>query len=351
MQNTSLGGKKYIFVCVDDFSRFTWVGFLKEKSEAFDIFKTLIIKIQVEKNDRVVRLRSDHGKEFENTLFDDFCAANGISHEFSAPITPQHNGVVERKNRVIQEMARVMLYSKDVPKNLWAEAVSTACYIINRFDSKSEKGIFVGYSMNSKAYRVYNFRTKNVMESTNVVIDDIGSQDIPKDSIENNILESEEELSENISKSICDHNIDVSSNNDSIDLSYDNSDLNKTNIIKEAILGDANKGVQTRRQLVSQLTYTCYISKIEPKNIKEALTNDFWISAMQDELNQFVRNDVWDLVPRPKNANVVGIKWIFRNKSDEQGIVIRNKARLVAQGYSQVEGVDFDETFAPVARL
>ncbi|KAL5549566.1 hypothetical protein UlMin_004797 [Ulmus minor] len=131
MQNISLGGKKYIFVCVDDFSRFTWVGFLKEKSEAFDIFKTLIIKIQVEKNDRIVRLRSDHGKEFENTLFDDFCAANGISHEFSAPITPQHNGVVERKNRVIQEMARVMLYSKDVPKNLWAEAVPTACYIIN----------------------------------------------------------------------------------------------------------------------------------------------------------------------------------------------------------------------------
>ncbi|KAL5568693.1 hypothetical protein UlMin_025268 [Ulmus minor] len=289
MQNISLGGKKYIFVCVDDFSRFTWVGFLKEKSEAFDIFKTLIIKIQVEKNDRVVRLRSDHGKEFENTLFDDFCAANGISHEFSAPITPQHNGVVERKNRVIQEMARVMLYSKDVPKNLWAETVSTACYIINRFDSKSEKGIFVGYSMTSKAYRVYNVRTKNIMESTNVVIDDIGKQDIPKDPIENNILELEEKLSENISNSICDHNIDVSTNNDPIDL-----------------------------QLVSQLTYTCYISKIEPKNIKEALTDDFWISAMQDELNQFVRNDVWDLVPRPENANVVGTKWIFRNKSDEK---------------------------------
>ncbi|KAL5545097.1 hypothetical protein UlMin_008881 [Ulmus minor] len=300
MQNTSLGGKKYIFVCVDDFAKFTWVGFLKEKSEAFDIFKTLIIKIQVEKNDRVVRLRSDHGKEFENTLFDDFCAANGISHEFSAPITPQHNGVVERKNRVIQEMARVMLFSKDVPKNLWAEAVSTACYIINR------------------AYRVYNFRTKNITESINVVIDDIGSQDIPKDSIENDILEQEVESLENITKSICDHNIDVSSSNDSIDLSCDNSDLNIDEIL----------------QLVSQLTYTCYISKIEPKNIKEALTDDFWISAMQDELNQFVRNDVWELVPRPDHTNVVGIKWIFRNKSDEQGIVVRNKARLVTQGYS-----------------
>ncbi|MDD0148727.1 reverse transcriptase domain-containing protein, partial [Shigella flexneri] len=72
---------------------------------------------------------------------------------------------------------------------------------------------------------------------------------------------------------------------------------------------------------------------------------------MQEELNQFTRNDVWYLVPRPRNCNVIGTKWIFRNKSDEKGNVIRNKARLVAQGYSQVEGLDFDETFAPVARL
>src|SRR6266516_6124535 len=72
---------------------------------------------------------------------------------------------------------------------------------------------------------------------------------------------------------------------------------------------------------------------------------------MQEELNEFKRNEVWDLVPRPKGVNIIGTKWVYKNKSDEKGTITRNKARLVAQGYTQIEGVDFDETFAPVARL
>src|ERR1044072_8564700 len=90
---------------------------------------------------------------------------------------------------------------------------------------------------------------------------------------------------------------------------------------------------------------------MEPKNIKEAVLDEFWINAKQDELSQFTRNEVWNLVPRPEGINVIGTKWIFKNKSDESEVVIRNKARLVAQGFTQIEGVDFDETFAPVARL
>jgi len=81
------------------------------------------------------------------------------------------------------------------------------------------------------------------------------------------------------------------------------------------------------------------VSKIEPKNVKEALTDEFWIEAMQEELNQFKRSEVWDLVPRSEVMSVIGTKWIFKNKSDEHGIVTRNKARLVAQGYTQIEGL------------
>ena len=73
--------------------------------------------------------------------------------------------------------------------------------------------------------------------------------------------------------------------------------------------------------------------------------------AMQDELNNFTRNEVWELVERPKGKNVIGIKWVFKNKEDEHGVVVRNKARLITKGFSQVEGLDFGETFAPVARL
>jgi len=90
---------------------------------------------------------------------------------------------------------------------------------------------------------------------------------------------------------------------------------------------------------------------IEPTIVDEALADDGWILAMQDELNQLKRNDVWDLVPKPEHKNIIGTKWVFRNKLNEQGEVIRNKARLVAQGYSQQEGIDYTETFAPVARL
>jgi len=90
---------------------------------------------------------------------------------------------------------------------------------------------------------------------------------------------------------------------------------------------------------------------IKPATVDEALSYDGWILAMQEELNHFQRNDVWDLVPKPSQKNIIGTKWVFRNKLNEQGEVTRKKARLVAQGYSQQEGIDYTETFAPVARL
>ncbi|GJV71574.1 retrovirus-related pol polyprotein from transposon TNT 1-94 [Tanacetum coccineum] len=90
---------------------------------------------------------------------------------------------------------------------------------------------------------------------------------------------------------------------------------------------------------------------IKPKNINEALKDKSWVIAMQEELNQFISNDVWELVPNPKNMTIIGTKWVYRNKLDENGVVSRNKTRLVAQGYNQQEGIDYDETYAPIARL
>jgi hypothetical protein len=93
------------------------------------------------------------------------------------------------------------------------------------------------------------------------------------------------------------------------------------------------------------------VSSIEPKKIDEALKDVDWVNAMHEELNNFKRNQVWELVEKPKGHNVIETKWVFHNKQDQDGIVVRNKARLVAQGYSQVEGLEFGETYAPVARL
>ena len=114
-------------VIVDDFSIYTWVEFLREKLEACEKLETLCNRLQNKKGVPIVKIRSDHGKEFENARFESFCENNGIKREFSAPKTPQQNGVVERKNRVIQEMARVLLLNRTIPQKFWGEAMNTSC--------------------------------------------------------------------------------------------------------------------------------------------------------------------------------------------------------------------------------
>ncbi|KAJ9545195.1 hypothetical protein OSB04_024902 [Centaurea solstitialis] len=119
----------------------------------------------------------------------------------------------------------------------------------------------------------------------------------------------------------------------------------------DQVLGNPSSGIKTRRQSGNVCLYVNFISENEPKEIDDALHDPAWVSAMQEELAEFIRNIVWLLVPRPRKRTIIGSKWIFRNKLDEIGTIIRNKARLVAQGYRQEEGIDYDETFAPVARL
>ena len=113
----SLGGKKYILVVMDDFTRYTWVVLLKDKAEALEKMIHLCKNLQVEKDTVIARIKSDHGREFENTKLATFYNDQGTHQEFSSPKTPQQNGIVERKNRVVQEMAHVMLHNKKLPKS------------------------------------------------------------------------------------------------------------------------------------------------------------------------------------------------------------------------------------------
>ena len=226
-----LEGKRYIMVVVDVFTRYTWVILLRSKLDAPEHIEALCTRLQNEKSLKIDRIQSDHGKEFKNSYIESFCTRLDISQEFSTPITPQQNDVVERKNQVIQEMVRAMLHNKDVVRNLLREVVNTACHMINRvyfrpstkktpyelwrgrkpnvkyfrifgstcfilkdrknvgkFDSQKNEGIFFGYSSTSEAYQVYNKRTKRVMETVNVVIDEVSgsgsekiSEEIPKE--------------------------------------------------------------------------------------------------------------------------------------------------------------------------
>ncbi|GJT50614.1 retrovirus-related pol polyprotein from transposon TNT 1-94 [Tanacetum coccineum] len=122
----------------------------------------------------------------------------------------------------------------------------------------------------------------------------------------------------------------------------------------EQVIGNPSQSVRTRRQLETDgemCMFALTVSRTEPKNIKEAMADSAWIESMQEELHQFDRLDVWELVDRPLCKNVINLKWLWKNKRDEENTVIRNKSRLVAKGYAQKEGIDFEESFAPVARL
>ena len=118
------------------------------------------------------------------------------------------------------------------------------------------------------------------------------------------------------------------------------------------MLRSLRKGVTTRKQLLNFCEHHVFVSCVEPQKVHEVLDDEDWLEEMHDEFNNFERHQVWELVPRKtEEHNVIGTKWIFKNKQDVNGVVVRNKARLVAQGYSQVEGTFYGETFALVARL
>ncbi|MCI00728.1 copia protein, partial [Trifolium medium] len=146
MQVKNLGGKRYVFVVVDDFSKFTWMNFIKEKSHTFNGLKDLCRHLEREKEGVIVRIRSDHGKEFENAKFSDFCSSEGISHEFSSTLYELWKG------------------RKPIVK--YFHVFGSKCYILanreqrRKMDPKSDEGRFLGYSTNSRAYRVFNSRTK-----------------------------------------------------------------------------------------------------------------------------------------------------------------------------------------------
>jgi transposase InsO family protein len=156
----SIGGSKYFLVIVDDYSRFTWVFFLQEKSQTQETLKGFLRQAQNEFRLRIKKIRSDNGTEFKNSQIEGFLEDEGIKHEFSSPYTPQQNGVVERKNRTLLDMARTMLDEYKTLDRFWAEAINTACYSINRLYlhrilKKTSYELLTGKKPNVSYFRVF----------------------------------------------------------------------------------------------------------------------------------------------------------------------------------------------------
>nr|GEW47730.1 hypothetical protein [Tanacetum cinerariifolium] len=435
------------------------VKFLRSKDEALDFIIKFLRMIQV-------RLKV------------------GISHETSVARSPQQNGFVERRNRTLIEAARTMLiYAQDL-LFLWAEAVATACFTQNRsiirlrhgkppyellnnklpdlsffrvfgalcyltndsknlgkLQSKADIEIFIGYAPTKKAFRIYNRRSRRIIETIHVDFDELtamASEHIssgpalnemtpgtislglvqksspstsyvppskndwdllfqpmfdkllnPPPSVDHQGAEVIAPIADVIppvhadligspSSTIVDQDApslskshtttEIQSSVIPQDVKADNLDMEVAHMWNDPLFGvhipEANSAqssstispqpVSTRLQLHEQALfcyYDAFLTSVDPKTYKETLTQSCWREAMQEELNEFERLEVWELVPRPDQVMMITLKWIYKVKLDEMGGILKNKARLVARGYRQEEGIDFEVSFASVARL
>nr|GEW83658.1 retrovirus-related Pol polyprotein from transposon TNT 1-94 [Tanacetum cinerariifolium] len=427
MRIAGINGKRYVLVIVDDYSRYTWVHFLRSKDEAPEVIKTFLKRITVLLQSPVIIIRTDNGIEFKNQVLKEY---------------------FDKATRTMLIVSRASLF-------LWAEAIATACFTQNRsiihrrfnkipyelingrkpdisflhvfgalcypkndredigkLGAKGDIGFFIGYSADSCAYRVFNRRSKKIIETMNVSFDELsaltfeqrssklGLQSMTSGQISSGLdltyapstitsqqpPEGELDL---LFKAMYDDYIggQPSAALRTVPAAHTHQDVDELNSQQQhaqqqgnqapiqpetvadnvpnamfdantfvnpfatpstkQVIGEPSRPVLIRNQLRSDgdtCMYALTVSTMEPKNVKEAMTDPAWIESMQEELLQFKRLDVWVLVLAPDNITPLTLKWLFKNKHDEEQTVIRNKSRLVVRGYRQEEEIDFKES-------
>ena len=396
---TSVGGSRYFTTLIDDHSNFVWVYMLKQKSDFLDVFMEWIAKIENQTERKVKMFRSDNGGEYVSQDLKNVCKDRGITLQPTIPYTPQQNGVAERMNRTIMENVRATLYHLNLPLSLWAEAVNTIVYLRNmsptssfkgvtpfeklfgvkpnvghlrvfgctayahvpdqkrqKLDPKATKGIFVGYPTGSKGYKIYIPETRQMIRSRDVkfVENQFQQRHVGgEDQVKLDLVPDAEVISQPDSRvnpppvdrvSISD---DLCNSNDEDDADSDTDEI--------VPVPDIVRPIRNRRKPDYYVAWAADAATLEadPKTFKQAgksANKSKWEKAMQEELLSLKKHNTWELVELPKGKNLVGCKWVYKTKRDANGEIDRFKARLVAQGFSQEQGVDYDEVFAPVAR-
>nr|GEY83838.1 retrovirus-related Pol polyprotein from transposon TNT 1-94 [Tanacetum cinerariifolium] len=403
----SINGKRYVLVIVDDYSRYTWVQFLKSKDEAPEVIKTFLKRIYILLQSPVIIIRTDNDTKFKNQVLKEYFDCVGISHQASSVRTPQQNE---------------------------AEAIATACFtqnrsIIHRRFNKTPYELINGIKSDISFLHGLQPKDKENHGDYERGIDELSAMSFEHSSLKPRLQSMtfgqislgldptyapstittqqptkatqahQVRQTSTTSTSIAD-TASTPKNSSSQATNFPNSSQDVDGLKtqqqhaqqqgNQALLQfktvadnvpnamfDANTFVNPfatpstrsssrtsdRRTLIPVLTrnqlrtdgdmcmYALTVSTMEPKNVKEAMTDPAWIESMQEELLQYKRMDVWVLVPAPDNISPLTLKWIFKNKNDEENTVIRNKPRLVVRGYCQDEGLGFEESFAPVARM
>ncbi|GJW68800.1 zinc finger, CCHC-type containing protein [Tanacetum coccineum] len=409
-------GKKYIFLLVDDYSRYMWVYFLTMKDQAFDTFKEYKKSTENELRTTLKMLRTDRGGEFTSNEFTQYCKENGIARQLTAPYSPQQNGVAEAVRHAIYILNSVPTKAleditpyeaiKQRKPNLENLRVFSVLHSLckgnqsqhlTKLDDRSTKMVYLGNEQGSKAYRLFDPTTQRICVSRDVKFKenetwdwkdymselindepewtdfrigdleatnehhDQGFQPIEEDNeFPNNDDDdyvsptrdspSHSQTSHTPSTSSSQVNSQVTPNTST--QSYYQSDNDSTQVINSPSHFDHTplRGFRTLSDLYEN-TEELLLAEDEPKNYKEASSDQKWIEAMKVELDSINRNNTWELTTLPKGHKAIGLKWVFKTKKDANGNIIKHKARLVAKGYIQQHGIDFEEVFAPVERM
>ncbi|GKE43999.1 putative ribonuclease H-like domain-containing protein, partial [Tanacetum coccineum] len=423
------------------------VFFLATKDETSGILKSFITGIENLVDHEVKVIRCDNGTEFKNREINQFCEMKSILRQYSIARTPQQNGVAERRNMTLIEAARTMLADSKLPTTFWVEAVNTACYVQNRvlvvkpynktsyelfhgkapnlsfmrpfgfpvtilntidhlgiFDGKADEGLFVGYSLNSKAFRVFNSRTRIVEENLHIrfsknIPNNVGTKasdnagqarketEPVKDYILLPLWTADPPFSQDPKCSQDDGSKPSSDDGKKVDedLRKENEcndqdkedNVNSTNNVNAASTNELNvvngkTGIELlvdpNMPALEDISIFDFSRRDEDDDVEADMNNlDTTIQVSPNPTTRIYKDHpldqvIGDLQSAIQTRNMLknlkehgrtqkGTKWVFRNKKNEKGIVIRNKARLVAQGYTQEEVINYDEVFAHVARI
>ncbi|GJU22622.1 retrovirus-related pol polyprotein from transposon TNT 1-94 [Tanacetum coccineum] len=390
MRVASINGKRYILVIFEDYSRFTWVKFLRKKDEAPKAIIKCIKNIQVRLNATVRNVRTHNGTEFVNQTLRKFYENVGISHQKSVARTPQQNDVVERRNRTLVEAARTMLIFSKAPLFLWAEVINTACYTQNcsiirhqynktpyepmqdkkldlsffhvfgalyyptndnddlgKLDAEADIGIFISYAPAKKVFRIYNKRTQKLIETIHVRFDELTSM-----------------ASEQFSSGPCLYSMTPAiSSSGLVPNPISQQPFQEAAAPRAVGLADSPVSTSINQDAPSSCTPSTQEQEQSP-NISQSFEELPKTPIFRDDpLNE---SSPKESTPQGSSSNVrqthtpfghldkvllIKLKWIYKVKTDEFGGVLKKKSRLVAQGFMQEEGIDFEESFAPVARI
>nr|GEV81499.1 ribonuclease H-like domain-containing protein [Tanacetum cinerariifolium] len=308
----SLNKKSYCLVITDDYSRFTWVFLLATKDETSPILKTFITGLENQLSLKMKVIKSDNRIEFKNNDLNQFCGMKGIKREFSVPRTPQQNGIAERKNKTLIEAARTMLADSLLPIPFWAKAVNTACY------NNDEDAAF--------DVKEHDFDIKKPESKVNVS--------------SSSSTQSRKQDDKTKKKAKGKSPVESFTRYKYLNAEFEDCSANSSN---EVNVADAS-------QLPDDLDMP-ELEDITYSNDEDVVSAEADFNNLESSIPEEPKRKVWVLVGLPHKKRAIGTKWVYKNKKDERGIVIRNKTRLVAQGHTQEEGIDYKEVFAPVARI